>query len=154
MTDERTYQEQVLADVKEKTGITEYEVSIILKVLDKIKEPLPSTLSGAQNKVSAMDAMRPTLLNLIYYINNLCIKAEKSYYSRYSNEYRRINKTSNTRVTKDSVTAEILAKDDIAELKEKWDYLEQVKWLLVGYQKSFDQARLSTIERWHDNRRV
>lgn len=152
--DSSSYQDKVLQDLQDIAGITDYEVSIINDVLDKIKEPLPSSLVGAQNKVSNMDAMRPILLNLIYFINKECIKANRIYFNRYNNEYKRLKKIKiDNKLSRDAMEAEIFAQSDVADLKDRVDYLEQIKWLLVGYQKSFDQVRLSTIERWNDNRR-
>lgn len=147
-----TYQDKILAEIQDKTGISDYEIEIIKNVISKIKESIPTTLIGAQNRVSSIDSLRPELSNLIYVINKLHIEMESSYNKMYYLEYKKVNKMG--RASRDAIEAEVMSKENILDRKEVLDNIEQVKWLLVDYKVSLDKARESTLKRWEDNRKL
>ncbi len=150
--EDNKYTDEVLQDIKDLANFTDHEVGILKEVIQKIEEPLPSTLSGSQNKVSTIDALKPKLINLQYNVGRALIKAKGIYDSQYSTMYTKLVKMG--RPTTKSIECEILAKPDMLEAKEQIEALEQVQNLLYSYGKALDNSRYANLKKWDDNKKI
>lgn len=143
----------VLLNTEEILPPTSSEYRLIMSVYKELTQPMPTTATGLETKLSALDVSRPMLCSLYSLLSIERSKCSRSYHSSYDREATKLVKLG--RPSAGAIEQEIHSKDaELFSMRFKLEMYETLQSLVNSLIRCLDQTRSTCIESWRDARRT
>lgn len=147
VNDGKSNLDRILERIRNTLNLTSYDIDVIRKVNEKLKEPTPSVQLQIQKRVSDLDSLRVELLDLIFNVNVECNDYEYRYKETYDREFAMLVKAE--RPSQQAIDSEIHAKSKaLQDMRLNLGNYEALKGMLFGYLKSLDKSRETCMRLW------